>query len=119
MREPRYAVDISVDETTTEIFTGGRVTNISRGGLFIETSNPLPLQTAVDLVLRLPEIATVIKLSGRVVWTYDVRRTTSRLMTGSGIKFMDMSPDQRDVLEGYLARIVREDEPPACTAALA
>lgn len=105
MREPRYSVDIRVDETTMPMFTAGRVTNISRGGLFIETPTPLPMHAPIDLALRLPELQTVLNVTGRVVWTYDVRRSTSQLMTGSGIKFLDMSQDQREVLERYLGRL--------------
>ena len=111
MREPRYSVDIMVDETTSQMFTAGRVTNISRGGLFIETSEPLPLQSLVELALQLPQITAVLTVRGRVVWTYDVNRSTSRLMTGCGIKFEDMSAEQRQVLETYLARVVPRPAP--------
>lgn len=106
MREPRYRVDISVNETTSSMFTSGRVTNISRGGLFIETPSPLPIDTLVDLALRLPEIRTVLNVHGRVAWTYDMKKGTTRLMTGAGIKFTDMSPDQLRLLESYLDRLV-------------
>lgn len=108
MREPRYAVNIRVDETTTSLFTSGRVTNLSRGGLFIETPAPLPIQSAVDLALHLPEIRTVLKVKGRVVWTYDVNRSTSQLMVGSGIKFVDLSPVQHQVLTRYIAGLAGE-----------
>jgi uncharacterized protein (TIGR02266 family) len=87
------------------MFTAGRVTNISRGGLFMETPSPLPLKARIDLALQLPEIHTVLNLHGRVVWTYDVRRSTSQIMTGTGIKFEDMSPEQALLLESYLARV--------------
>jgi uncharacterized protein (TIGR02266 family) len=105
MREPRYHVDIRVDEQTSSMFTAGRVTNISRGGLFMETPTPLPIQSKIDLALQLPEIRTVLNLHGRVVWTYDIRRSTSQIMTGTGIKFEDMTPEQHKVLENYLMRL--------------
>lgn len=119
MREPRYTVDIRVDETTTAMFTAGRVTNISRGGVFIESGSPLPIQATVDLALMLPGIDAVLSVKGRVVWSYDVNRATSQLMTGSGIKFVDMSPEQQRVLEEYLARIVPRDVPGYAAAASA
>jgi uncharacterized protein (TIGR02266 family) len=105
VREPRYQVDISVDETTTSIFTAGRVTNISRGGLFIETPAAPPIDTPVDLALRLPEIRTVLNVHGRVAWTYDMKKGTTQLMTGAGIKFIDMTRDQLSMLEAYLTRL--------------
>jgi uncharacterized protein (TIGR02266 family) len=105
MRELRYRVDIRVDETTTSMFTAGRVTNISRGGLFIETPECLPIDTPVDLGLQLPEIRTVLNVHGRVAWTYDMKKGTTRLMRGAGIKFVDMTPEQMGVLERYLTRL--------------
>jgi uncharacterized protein (TIGR02266 family) len=105
MREPRYRVDIRVDELTSSMFTAGRVTNISRGGLFMETAQPLPLQTKIDLALQLPDIRTVLNVQARVVWTYDVRRSNSQIMTGTGIKFEDMTPEQHQLLETYLSRL--------------
>lgn len=117
MREPRHSVDILVDETTTSLFTAGRVTNISRGGLFIETRAPLPIQSMVDLALHLPQIRTVLNVQGRVVWTYDVKKKTSQLMTGSGIKFVGMSAAQQQVLESYIASIAPPDARAAYAAA--
>ena len=119
MREPRYHVDIQVDEKTSSMFTAGRVTNISRGGLFMESPTPLPIKSRIDLALQLPEIRTVLHVQGRVVWTYDIRRTNSRIMTGTGIKFEDMSPEQRQVLEWYLLRVAPREVRPRQSAAAA
>jgi uncharacterized protein (TIGR02266 family) len=105
MREPRYKVDIQVDERTSSMFTAGRVTNISRGGLFMETAEPLPIKAKIDLALQLPEIRTVLNVHGRVIWTYDIRRSNSQIMTGTGIKFEDMTPEQHQLLASYLARV--------------
>ena len=117
MREPRYHVDIRVDEQTSSMFTAGRVTNISRGGLFMETPTPLPIQSKVELALQLPEIRTVLNVHGRVVWTYDIRRSNSQIMTGSGIKFENMTPEQRQVLEWYLLRLTPREAVPRPQAA--
>lgn len=113
MREARHRVDIRVDETTSGMFTSARVSNLSRGGLFIETDSPLPLQAPVELALKLPEIGTTVHVRGRVVWTFDVKKDSARLMTGSGIKFVDLGAEQRRVLEDYLARVVASTPPPA------
>jgi uncharacterized protein (TIGR02266 family) len=117
MREPRYRVDIRVDETTTSLFTAGRVTNISRGGLFIETRSPLPIDADIDLELQLPDIRTVLSVHGRVAWTYDMKKGTTQLMTGSGIRFVDMTAEQRGVLESYIARLASPAPPRAAAAA--
>ena len=52
-------------------------------------------------------------MQGRVVWTFDVKRDSAHLMTGSGIKFVDLGTEQRRVLEDYLARVSARNVPPA------
>jgi type IV pilus assembly protein PilZ len=104
-RDPRYQVDIPVDYETRDLFLGSRVTNISRGGLFIRTDNPLPVQTEVNLSLHLPEDNRVIEARGRVVWNYDVPRNSFHVVSGMGIKFVDMTADQLTSIESSLKRL--------------
>jgi type IV pilus assembly protein PilZ len=104
-RDARYQVDIPVDYETRDLFLGSRVTNISRGGLFIRTDNPLPVQTEVSLSLHLPQDEGVIQARGRVVWNYDVPRNSFHVVSGMGIKFIDLSSDQRSRIESSLKRM--------------
>jgi PilZ domain len=46
----RYEVTISVDCTTQQFFVSNHVCNVSRGGLFIRSDKPLPLESEVSLV---------------------------------------------------------------------
>ena len=109
-RDPRYQVDIPVDYETRDLFLGSRVTNLSRGGLFIRTENPLPVQTEVQLSLHLPEHDGIIQARGRVVWNYDVPRNSFHVVSGMGIKFIDLTADQRDRLESSLLRLGKVSE---------
>jgi uncharacterized protein (TIGR02266 family) len=104
-RDPRYQVDIPIDYETRDMFLGSRVTNISRGGLFIRTDNPLPIQTEVDLAFHLPDDDGTIQARGRVVWNYDVPRNSFHVVSGMGIKFIDLSAEQRARLETSLKRL--------------
>jgi uncharacterized protein (TIGR02266 family) len=106
--EPRYRVDIRVDCVTRELFVANRMMNISRGGFFIEAN--LPLHSEVDLVFRVPGSGDPIAAKGRVVWSWDTRRGSARLLAGSGIRFTDMAPKDRQALEFCLRRL-GEDEP--------
>ena len=106
----RYEVTIPVDCTTQQIFVSNHVCNISRGGLFIRSEKPLPLQAEVSLVLRLPEAGLTIRATGRVVWNYDVAKGSSRIIPGSGIRFVDMSASDRAALESYLKRLAKDCE---------
>jgi len=97
----RYEVSIPVDCSTTHLFFSNHVCNISRGGLFIASNSPLPLNAEVSLVLRLPDRS--IRATGRVIWNYDIAKGSSHIVPGSGIRFVDMSASDRALLEGYLA----------------
>jgi len=102
-KHPRYKVDISVDCSTRDLFLSTHVCNIGKGGLFIRSGNPLPLNDEVSLILYLPATKGYIRATGRVVWNYDMEKGTSHLIPGSGIRFADMSASDRATLESYLA----------------
>ena len=101
----RFRVTIPVDCSTQHVFISNHVSNISKGGLFIRSEQPLPLNAEVSLVLRLPATGKCIRATGRVVWNYDMLKGTSRIVPGSGIRFIDMSPRDRAALEAYLERL--------------
>jgi uncharacterized protein (TIGR02266 family) len=102
---PRFVVSIPVDCSTRHFFFSNYVCNISKGGLFITSGDPLPLNSEVSLVFRLPETDECIRATGRVVWNYDLPKGTSHIVRGSGIRFVDMSASDRATLENYLARL--------------
>jgi hypothetical protein len=62
--------------------------DLSRGGCYLETTAPLPLQTRVDLTIQVGDI----KMDARGVVA--VRHP----LVGMGIKFMEMTPLNRDRL---------------------
>lgn len=103
--DPRYSVSIRVDCTTRDMFVSNYLTNISRGGVFLASHERLPLDAEVDLVLTLPDTGVTIAVRGRVVWTYDIRRGTARLVPGAGIRFIDMSATDRARIDAYLERL--------------
>jgi uncharacterized protein (TIGR02266 family) len=100
---PRYQVTIPVDCSTRDLFLSTHVCNIGKGGLFIKSETPLPLNAEVTVVLRLPEAEGCIRATGRVVWNYDIEKGTSHLIPGAGIRFVDMSASDRATLERHLA----------------
>ena len=105
-REARYSVDIRVDCTTRDFFVANRLTNISRGGLFVEVS--FPFGAEIELVFRIPGAPRAIHARGRVAWNYDTRKATSRFVVGSGIRFTQIAPEDRALLEAQLERLATE-----------
>ncbi len=104
-REPRYRVEIRVDCTTKDLFLANRITNISRGGFFIEAN--LPLHSKIDLCFRIPESHMAIDAKGTVIWTYDMKKNSAQLVSGSGIKFTEMTSEDRRILEQYLETLAK------------
>lgn len=100
---PRYEVSIPVDCSTRDVFVSNHVCNISKGGLFIRSDQPLPLNSEVSLVLRLPDTGQCIRATGRVIWNYDMQKGTTRIVPGSGIRFLDIAASDRAALEELLA----------------
>jgi type IV pilus assembly protein PilZ len=112
-RPERYCVDIPVDCSTKDLFISNRITNLSRGGLFIESPKPLPLQSDVDLTIRLQCPEVTITAIGRVIWNYDIRKGTSHIVPGNGIKIIAISPEHRALLEACLALLAKPQGAPA------
>jgi uncharacterized protein (TIGR02266 family) len=101
----RYPVNLQVNYETKDAFLANQVNNLSQGGLFIATETPLPVRSELDLVLTLRGDADRIRARGRVIWNYDIRKGTSRVIHGMGIKFLDLSPDDSRRLADFLATL--------------
>ena len=78
--------------------------NLSEGGAFVRTSEPLKPGRRVMLELRLPDGAPVETI-GRVAWTKHVLAPDGKdRETGVGIEFMGGVPEQLAELNAFLAR---------------
>ena len=75
----------------------GRINDLSPGGLYIDTINPLPEDSSISFQFILPGDGSGIPVSGegRVVWMVH--------MQGMGIRFTRLSNDDRDRLKAYLS----------------
>jgi uncharacterized protein (TIGR02266 family) len=102
----RYEVEIRVDWVSGQMFMSDRVTNIGKGGLFIESPRPLPPKGEVEMVLWLPGKSPV-RATGRVVWSQDPSRTPGQPIGGAGLSFIDMHPADRALLHDYLRDLGR------------
>src|SRR5574338_794167 len=85
-RATRLHHEIPVAYRTVGSFLSDWATNISQGGLFINTRAPLPVGTAVRILIQLPGANLPHCLDGRVtrVSEFDNR---ANLVPGMGIEF--------------------------------
>ncbi|WP_242339746.1 MULTISPECIES: TIGR02266 family protein [Anaeromyxobacter] len=79
-------------------------TNISQGGLFINTRSPLPVGTGVKILIQLPGASFPYQLTGRVarVTEFDNR---VNLVPGMGVEFTDLDDSKRSDLEAFVNRL--------------
>jgi uncharacterized protein (TIGR02266 family) len=95
---PRIPIEMWVEETTGSERYFRRAGNLSRGGLRLEHTIPLPVGTVVNLTFTLPGDKSAVEISGEIVSAAapeDLRM---------GVKFVDPTPDARAKIDAFLAR---------------
>ncbi len=95
----RHRVEAEVTlESESHVFTG-LVRDVSRGGVFVATYQPLPVGTAVVLELTLPEAR--IEVRGEVRWR---RELCEEAPPGMGIEFERLEANALSSLEAFCDR---------------
>jgi len=81
--------------------------NISRGGMFINTRNPLAVGTTVRLIISLPDTAFPFDLTGRVTRVAEFNNPSNQV-PGMGIEFVDVDDEKRARIERFVERLRKE-----------
>jgi Tfp pilus assembly protein PilZ len=115
-RHPRIAAEISVRISTLAperdpwtgrpFFRASQETcaNVSRGGAFVQTEEPLTPGRRVLLELTLPN-GNSLEALGRVAWAKRVVGPRQRDSdAGVGIEFLGGAPDQFEELDRYIGK---------------
>jgi uncharacterized protein (TIGR02266 family) len=74
-------------------------TNLSAGGIFIATSDPHPVGTHLELVVRLPGKRPALLVHAEVRWTDG---------SGMGVQFLFESDDERQSVQSAIDEVLRE-----------
>jgi uncharacterized protein (TIGR02266 family) len=92
-------VTVNKEFASIESFIAEYVTNVSRGGVFIRSRQPLPVGTRVNLrfTLLIDEIETIEGI-GEVV-----RVLSDGEDTGMGVEFRELSAEARAIIDRLLA----------------
>jgi uncharacterized protein (TIGR02266 family) len=102
---PRAPFAAEIDFTSdTNLFVGFSE-NISEGGLFVATPDPLPLGARVTVSFTLPNQRDAIRCDTQVAWnlgTDNSTRVTERV-PGMGLKFVNLTDTDRDRLRVFVA----------------
>lgn len=83
------------DETFSD-YTAGYTLDVSVGGLFLETPNPLPLGERLNLALLLPGKDRSISFRGRVAWVNSpLSPRNSTHPPGMGVEFLNVEDERQ------------------------
>jgi type IV pilus assembly protein PilZ len=94
----RVDVTWSVDCGTEDTFLYASISNISELGIFVSTLEPLEPGTRITLRFAPPGAQTPFVLAGVVQWVNPIRPLGDNPNPGMGIRFVDLTPEDRELL---------------------
>ncbi len=101
----RFDVTWSVDCETEDTFLYAAITNISELGIFVQTTEPLGKGTQLILRFVPPDASEPFVLQGTVQWVNIVRPLRDNPNPGMGIRFVNLTPDDRERLVATIRTI--------------
>jgi len=100
----RVSGKINISFKTASDFFKAYISNLGEGGLFIHTTKNLPVGSLLDLEFSLPDSDQAITTKGKVMWARPQDMSTEKKPPGMGIQFIDMNPNDNELLKTYLAK---------------
>ncbi len=90
-RHKRMPKKIKSEVHIEDVMTFSSSQNLSHGGIFISTPEPVKAGTVIDLMLYIPD-SEPIKIKGIVRWTRDEDKPEEK--SGMGIEFINASESE-------------------------
>jgi uncharacterized protein (TIGR02266 family) len=109
-RAVRLQHELPVAYRSVGSFITDWATNISQGGLFINTRKPLPVGTMVKLIIQLPGTGFPFDIAGRVtrIAEWDNRVNVA---PGMAIEFTDIDGGKLERIQSFVERLRRDLDP--------
>jgi|WetSurMetagenome_2_1015567.scaffolds.fasta_scaffold559236_2 uncharacterized protein (TIGR02266 family) len=102
--EPRYRTKIAIYYGSGErqLMTDYSI-NMSTGGIFIETSSPMPQDSTLFVKFSLPVSNTHITCKTKVAWINEPGNIKAKeLPTGMGLQFIDLSLEKIHFIREFI-----------------
>jgi type IV pilus assembly protein PilZ len=96
----RVLVSMEVDYRCDNTFLFAYITDLSAMGIFIQTNDPLPPGTSLNLRFQ-PAGGAQLDVEGRVIWVNPPRKHDS-INPGMGVQFVDLTPAQREQIKALV-----------------
>lgn len=114
---PRVEADFTLRFETVDQLALAYGTEISTGGMFLATNEPLPPGRELRVRLVLPETLTEITIPARVVHSRSPNEADADgLPAGMGVRFVSLDASTRAQLEGFVAERLEAHEAAAAKA---
>lgn len=102
---PRLGLQVSVDFQSLKTFKQARSLDVSARGMFLRTSEVLPVGEDVLVRFNLPGVPQSFKAVGRVMWSSPTD-TPQGLPAGMGVQFLDLDTQGQTVVERYVVEVL-------------
>lgn len=103
---PRVPIALKVEYKRLNSFFADYTKNISRGGTFIRTKNPLAIGTEFMFHLTVPGLEAPLALRGKVQWIVREEQATDDQEPGMGIGFVYESEADRDRIANTVEKLM-------------
>ena len=104
-RSPRVQHELLVGVTSDEVHFSGWGTNLSAGGVFVNSHHAPPVGTKVHVLLQLPGHSEC-KLNGRVAWAQATGPGVDE--PGMGIEFLEPDEETRRLLGEMVEKLSQD-----------
>ncbi|MBT3222604.1 MAG: TIGR02266 family protein [Proteobacteria bacterium] len=94
----RISARVQVEYKTLDDFLEDYCSNLSMGGMFIETNQPLPINTRFRLRFHVPGRQPAVDTEAIVMWVND----KGSLKKGMGVAFDELAANDKQAVEEWL-----------------
>ena len=106
-KSPRVETNIEIMFRETGSLIKSYMLNVSKGGVFIKTSNPLPIDSPVIIQMQMPDDQETMEIEGCVVWSNPMGAKNS-FPTGMGIQFVNMKTEHEEKISAFVKKHMKE-----------
>jgi uncharacterized protein (TIGR02266 family) len=104
-QQPRHQARLCIHYGSDDQLLSDYSINLSTGGLFLETSHILPVETPLEIEFILPEREEPIRCSARVAWVnHPELPNKPNLPGGMGLQFRDITLKDLDAIRDFIKK---------------
>jgi len=104
-KTPRVDYEVEVDVASQDNFFTGFIRNISTGGLFVHTHDPLPIGRELIVRFTIPTLSEPVTARAVVRWVRPYRSDLKDAIPGMGVQFVDVLPSRAiQAINEFIAR---------------